>query len=154
MCNKIKKNKDPSCECCQHKIDFDLPEHLLEDFLTGEVTLFVGSGVSTESKNVYPETFFEEIAAELGCEKCDKSFSELMEEYCSQPNGRIKLISEIKKRFDNIKSFPELYRSATEFHRELATLPQIKTIITTNWDTYFEDECGAIIILPGFETGV
>ncbi len=140
----IKNRKTPSCAHCQNNIDFDMPQQLLEDFLRGEVALFVGSGISTESKLVLPLTLYEEVADELGYKKCDKPFSELMERYCSQSNGRIKLLSKIKYRFDNIKSFPELYRIATKFHHELATLPQVKTIITTNWDTYFEDECGAI----------
>lgn len=144
MTNQKKRRKEPSCRRCQNKIDFDMPKHLLDDFLKGDVALFVGSGVSTESKNVLPDSFYEDVAADLGYKKCNKSFPELMEEYCSQPNGRIKLLTKIKYRFDNIKSFPELYRAATQFHSELATLPQVKTIITTNWDTYFEDECGAI----------
>ncbi|MFA5251017.1 MAG: SIR2 family protein [Phycisphaerae bacterium] len=139
-----KNCKEPSCLYCQNNVDFDMPEQLLEDFLIGEVALFVGSGISTESRLVLPLTLYEEVAAELGYKKCDKPFSELMERYCSQSNGKIKLLSKIKYRFDNIKSFPELYRVATKFHHEIATLPQVKTIITTNWDTYFEDECGAI----------
>jgi len=130
---------------CQNKIDFDLPDHLLNDLLLGNVAIFAGSGISTETKNVLPDTLYDSIAIDLGYKKRPyKPFPEIMAEYCSQPNGRIKLLSEIKKRFDNIRSFPDLYSNATKFHRELATLPQIKTIITTNWDTYFEDECGAV----------
>ena len=37
-------------------------------------------------------------------------------------------------------------RQATAFHRELAQIYPIRTVITTNWDTYFEDYCGAIPI--------
>ena len=43
-----------------------------------------------------------------------------------------------------IKSFKDLYTSATRFHKELSTIPFIDTIVTTNWDTYFEDETKAI----------
>jgi NAD-dependent SIR2 family protein deacetylase len=141
---KTDKCRNPSCIWCQNNIDFDLPEQLVDDFMKGEVVIFAGSGISTESKNILPETLYESIAYDLGYKKCHKPFSELMDEYCLKPNGRINLLSEIKARFDNIKSFPELYRDATRFHRELATIPQLKTIITTNWDTYFEDECGAL----------
>jgi hypothetical protein len=147
LVNKMKKIqiKESRCMYCQNKINFDLPNHLLDDLLQGDVAIFAGSGISTETKYVLPDTLFDSIAADLGYKKrLHKSFPEIMEEYCSQPNGRIKLLSEIKRRFDNIGSFPGLYSNATRFHRELATLPQIKTIITTNWDTYFEDECGAI----------
>jgi len=46
-------------------------------------------------------------------------------------------------RFAYIESFPELYVGATAFHRELSTVFQIENIITTNWDDYFERQCGA-----------
>lgn len=135
--------KEPSCTCCANNNEFDFPAHLLTDCLNGEVAIFAGSGISTESKLVLPQTFYDWIAYDVKTKKRSLTFSELMEEYCKQPNGRSMLFSEIKDRLDNIRSFPELYRNATRFHRELSTLPQIKTIITTNWDTYFEDECGA-----------
>lgn len=35
---------------------------------------------------------------------------------------------------------------ATMFHRELSELHFVKTIVTTNWDTYFEDYCAAVPI--------
>ena len=66
-----------------------------------------------------------------------------MDKYCSQPNGRLKLLNEIKERFDHIDSFPELRRAATRFHEELATLFMVKNVVTTNWDTYFEECCNA-----------
>jgi hypothetical protein len=66
-----------------------------------------------------------------------------MSAYCAQPNGRAKLLRAIKDRLDYVNSFPELYRAATRFHRELATLYSVDTIVTTNWDAYFEQECGA-----------
>ena len=69
-----------------------------------------------------------------------------MQLYCDKPNGRKKLLKNIRERFDYIKSFPELERSASSFHRELAELYPIKTIITTNWDTYFEEYCAAVPI--------
>ena len=66
------------------------------------------------------------------------------------PNGRRNLLRKIRERFNYIDSFPEIKRQATAFHRELAPIYQIKTIITTNWDTYFEDCCDAVpITIPG-----
>ena len=56
------------------------------------------------------------------------------------------LLKRIRERFNYISSFPELERQATAFHQELAQIYPIRTIITTNWDTYFEDYCGAIPI--------
>jgi hypothetical protein len=70
-----------------------------------------------------------------------------MSEYCKQPNGRRKLLETIKSRVDNLDSFPELLYCATSFHREIATIPHLDTIITTNWDDYFERFCGATPIV-------
>lgn len=78
----------------------------------------------------------------------DMSFPELMSLFVeSISNGRRKLITKIKERFDYIESFPQLYNMATRFHREVSKNPYINTIITTNWDTYFEDICGCTAII-------
>ena len=133
-------------DCVFHKnnIDFDMPRDLLAELFSDKIALFAGSGISTENENVLGNTFYQEISYDLGYDSCDLPFSSLMEEFCKQTNGRIKLLSKIKHRFDNIDSFPELYRNASRFHRELSTLFYINNIITTNWDSYFESECGAI----------
>lgn len=134
-----------SCGCvrCQNNKPFDMPAGIVESALNGDLVLFCGAGISTESKNVLPFTFYTEVMEELALDDTSLSFSELMQRYCSQPNGRKKLIAKIKARFANIHSFPELERAATQFHKELAELHFIKTIITTNWDTYFEEYCAA-----------
>ena len=131
------------CVFCEAKRPFDMPEGLLDDFLNGKVVLFAGAGISTENRLVLKSTFYEDIADDLGYEDCQLPFSELMDEYCKRPNGRINLLMRIKERFQHIKSFPELYRNATRFHRELATFYPLDAIITTNWDIHFEQECGA-----------
>jgi hypothetical protein len=113
------------------------------ELLNGSVTVFTGAGISTEARSVLKSTFHESVAAEMGYADTSPTFPELMEEYCRQPNGRFKLLKKIKDRFDHIESFPELTRSTTSFHRELGTFFPIRNIITTNWDTYFEQFCKA-----------
>lgn len=113
------------------------------ELLGGNVTVFAGAGISTETRNVLKATFYESVAAEIGKSDPYPAFPELMEEYCRQPNGRLKLLKKIKERFDHIYSFPELARSATRFHRELGTFFPVRNIVTTNWDTYFEEHCKA-----------
>ncbi len=66
-----------------------------------------------------------------------------MEAYCKTASGRVGMLQELRERFDYIYSHQEIYDEATRFHRELATFFPVDTIVTTNWDTYFEDECGA-----------
>lgn len=135
-------NKD-DCVISKHRHEFTCPDNLLDDFMSSNVVLFAGAGISTESRNVLYYTFHDTIKNELGYEDDNISFPELMEEYCNQSNGRIKLISKIKQRLKYIESFPELYGNATKFHTSLATLSPLNTIVTTNWDTYFEDVCNA-----------
>jgi hypothetical protein len=63
--------------------------------------------------------------------------------FCVRPDGRRELLEKIRNRLAYVSSFPELYRTATRFHRELSTLFYVDTYVTTNWDDYFERECGA-----------
>ena len=134
------------CEICKNNKPFELPDEIIEATIKGELVLFCGAGISTEGKNVMPFTFYSSIQEELGIEDDSISFSNLMQRYCEQPNGRKKLLKKIRERFQYIHSFAELERQATKFHRELAEIHPIHTIITTNWDTYFEQYCGAVPI--------
>lgn len=136
---------DKNCDCaiCKHQHNVDIPLELVNQILSGNVTLFTGAGISTESRNVLNTTFYETIFDKVNASEVDLDFPSLMELYCDQANGRFKLLNEIKSRFDTVDSFPELNYSATRFHRELGTLFTIKNIITTNWDTYFERYCKA-----------
>jgi len=127
-----------------------MPAHILEELRKRRVVIFAGAGVSTENKLVLPFTLYEDVRGELGIKpETDISFSQLMTQYCSEVNGRSKLLRKIRERFEHIKSFPELYRRATRFHCELGTLYFIDIIITTNWDDYFECESGAIPFVSG-----
>ena len=136
------------CECaiCKDNKPFILPQEIIDAATKGELVLFCGAGISTESKTVLPFSFYTSVKEELQVEDDNLSFCALMQQYCDCPNGRKKLLKKIRERFNYIHSFPELERRATAFHRELASIFPIKTIITTNWDTYFEEYCGAIPI--------
>jgi NAD-dependent SIR2 family protein deacetylase len=131
------------CDDCKNKHDFELPKDLISDLKSGKIAIFAGAGISTESKSVLKFTLYDDVAWELKYDQCNLPFPELMQEYCNQINGRIKLLAKIRDRFKHIKSFPELYSVATRFHESMSTLFPLKTIVTTNWDTYFEDECNA-----------
>jgi len=138
--------KKPKCECfiCKDQKPFQFDKTLVNEFMNGRVVIFAGAGVSTESPKVLNCSLYESVADDLGLSDCRLSFSELMERCDKQPNGRIELLKKVKQRFGVIESFPELFRFATRFHAELATFYPINTIITTNWDTFFEDVCGAV----------
>ncbi len=135
------------CECalCANNKPFDMPKEIIDAVVKEDLVLFCGAGVSTEKKSVLPYSFYSNIQEELGITE-DLSFCDLMQKYNDRPNGRRNLLKKIKERLKYIDAFPELHRHATAFHRELSQIYQIKTIITTNWDTYFEDYCGAVPI--------
>lgn len=137
---------DCKCAICKNNKSFDLSNEIIKAAINDNLVLFCGAGISTEGKNVLPFTFYTAIMDELEITDDSNSFSQLMQLYCDMPNGRRKLLKKIRDRFKYIRSFPELERRATAFHRELAEIYPIKTIITTNWDTYFEEYCGAIPI--------
>jgi NAD-dependent SIR2 family protein deacetylase len=134
-------DKSKTCECalCGNDKQFTVPEHLIEQIAKGNVIVFAGAGISTEAKDKAQHTFYEAIAHELGIDGL--SFPSLMSRYCSQPDGRIKLLSKIKDRFEYFKSFEEFYFSMSRFHRSLAPIHTITDVITTNWDDFFEREC-------------
>ena len=136
-----------SCTCiiCQNKLPFDIPDQLYETFLKGDIVLFAGAGISTENRSVFPYTLYEEVCGDIKIKPSEgSSFPKVMDKFCNQPNGRSMLLQKIRNRFSYIWSFSELYLRATAFHQELSTLYPIDTIVTTNWDDYFEKKCGAI----------
>jgi len=133
----------PDCIRCARRRPFTLPKEIITAAREGRLTIFAGAGVSTESPSVLPVTLYDEVKRELDDITDDLTFPQLMSRYWAQPDGPTRLLQMIKHRFTHIQTFPELYRAACEFHRELATIPQIQNIITTNWDDLFEQECAA-----------
>lgn len=132
------------CPYCKNNLPFDIPEELMDELLAGRLVVFAGAGISTENPNIFKNSFYETIKAELK-EESSISFPELMSRFCnSQPNGRVKLMQRIKHRFDYCHQFRELYNESVNFHQELSSFPMITDIITTNWDDFFERECNAV----------
>ncbi|MBX9461841.1 MAG: SIR2 family protein [Aquamicrobium sp.] len=131
------------CDCayCKNEKGFAFPPELLERIASGDVVIFAGAGISTENRAHCKTTLYEEIKHELAEER-DLDFPSLMDAYCAQPDGRIKLIQKIKKRVDYFSSFRGFRVPMTRFHRAILPLYMITDIITTNWDNYFEEESG------------
>ncbi|MGG0940761.1 SIR2 family protein [Bacillus subtilis] len=142
------ESKNCECEVCKNNHEFNLPSDIIEAVQNRNLVVFSGAGVSTESRSVYNYSLYEEIRDSLNLDRSTNlSFSELMSQFCKQPNGRAKLLRKIKDRLDYVSSFPELERRASNFHNELSTIHQITEIITTNWDDLFERKCGAVPIV-------
>lgn len=133
----------PDCAFCEHNLQFELPEAVVRAAKRGGLTIFAGAGVSTESKLVYPTTLYEELQDALEWDpEDDPSFPQVMSAY-EERFGRRQLIAEITERLEYVESFPFITAAASRFHRELSTISHINKIITTNWDTAFEDYCQA-----------
>jgi len=132
-----------------------LPSEIVSAYQVGNLIIFAGAGVSTESVGIYPSAFYQWIKDELKLPKeAQISFPKLMSLYCSPPRSRKDLLQAINNRIDYVRTFPELYNRATEFHQELSTIPHLDEIFTTNWDDCFERECDATPIVTGQDFAV
>jgi NAD-dependent SIR2 family protein deacetylase len=139
------------CVFCQRKLPFDLPDEIIKATINGDLVIFAGAGISTETKDIFKETLYEDVLADMeNPPKEELDFPSLMALYCkTNINGRQKLLQKVKYRFDYCQQFSELYNRASQFHQELSSIYFIKSIVTTNWDDYFEKECGAVpIVVP------
>lgn len=134
-----------SCEClwCRVERPFDMPEQLAHACFAGDLVVFAGAGISTEARLVLPFTLYDHVLAELELDPSENlSFPNLMTRF-EEARGRMALLATIKERLDYVKSFPNMDGQASLFHRELAGLFTVRNIVTTNWDDYFEQCCGA-----------
>src|SRR5215510_5962401 len=134
---------EPECDICKDELPFELPEHLLRAAEHSRLVIFAGAGISTERTSVFPSSFLQDIKDDLNSSRSDLTFPEAMSMFCERPDGRSELLLKIRGRIDYVRNHPELHCNATGFHRELSTIWQIQDIITTNWDDFFERECGA-----------
>ena len=144
---ELHQGQHPDCAVCKLHKDFSMPDAIIKAAEQSNLVIFAGAGISTENPNVFYWNFYNEIKDETGLKEDEEaSFPKVMSLF-EASKGKKELVQRIKKRFDYVEAFPELYRRAVSFHRELSTLPFIREIITTNWDDYFEKECGAIPIV-------
>ncbi len=139
-----------NCDYCKFNLSFDMPTEIIKAVKENNLVIFAGAGISTENKLCFKSSLYQNVKVELEVDNEEElSFSKVMSLFCNQINGRKRLIQKIKERFDYVESFPELYKRATRFHSALGTIHSIKEIITTNWDDYFEKECGATPFVTG-----
>jgi hypothetical protein len=136
------------CALCGQDHPFEMPTELVDAALAGQLVIFAGAGISTEGRTAYPSTFMESLAAELGDTKPPEVFPEVMTRY-EVRFGRRQMLNRLQERLEYIEAFPELLLIVTRFHRELSTAWFLDQVVTTNWDTYFEDYGAATpIVVP------
>lgn len=115
-----------------------MDDHLLSEIEKHNCVIFAGAGISTETRGTHPNTLYDQLRHETKSTDYP-TFWDLIDRFETQPNGRQKIIELVKSRFAYIDGFRDLRQQATRFHRALGNAPYFKTIITTNWDRYFED---------------
>src|ERR1035437_604524 len=82
-----------TCVVCQNEQEFEIPDHLMKQLTMGNAVIFAGAGVSTETRAVFPWTFYEEIHEALGMPQKERpAFPKLMSLYCKRPDGRRELL--------------------------------------------------------------
>lgn len=135
-----------SCKWCALDLEFELPDEVVRAYERDELVIFAGAGISTEVPTVLSETLFQRARALA--ETDAETFPQVMQAF-QDKFDRATLVKEIRSRFSYADSFPSARRAARQFHAELATLPKIRDIVTTNWDTYFEEECLATPFVVG-----
>jgi len=134
-----------TCGCLQCELDrdFEMPPEVQKACLDGELVIFAGAGISTESRMVVQHPLYLQMLLEVGMDPRESpSFPSVMTEY-EALNGRGALLERIKEHLDYVQSFPNIDGEAGRFHSALAGVYTIKDIVTTNWDDYFERNCGA-----------
>lgn len=145
VAQKEHREADETCQClsCRQDRPFQLPEALGKACVEGDVVIFAGAGISTESPLVVPLPLYFEMKVDAGIDPRTKlSLPEVMTAY-EDARGRAAMLERIKKHLDMVKSFPKLDNQAGRFHSELAGIFTITEIFTTNWDDYFERKCSA-----------
>ena len=85
--NKTSPSKE-YCDYCKDYHDFVFPDDLFESIVNHEVVVFAGAGISTEGRNIFPSTLYQDILAEIGHSTDNlPSFSQAMSEFCRNKGG-------------------------------------------------------------------
>jgi SIR2-like domain len=129
----------------------ELPEELYEDLLAQRVVIFAGAGTTTESgSKLHPgPTFYESVKAKCKYPKTkpDPPFPDLMQYFCDHVDGgqRNRLVSSAIERIETFAAPGDENRFATMFAYELAKLPYVDRIVTTNWDPFLEQSMNILV---------
>lgn len=128
--------EDSRCLVCGLDFDFDLPQRIVEAARRHQLVIFAGAGISTETRDVFPFSIYDMAVERLDDPSIpsDYSFPDLMQKF-QDTFGRTELVKLISAKLDSVDGFRRARSQARRFHRELATMPYVVDIATTNWDT-------------------
>jgi hypothetical protein len=121
--------------------------------LQQRVIIFAGAGTTTESGSrlFSGQNFYESIKEKCRYPKTkpEPSFPDLMQYFCDQVDGgqRNRLVSAAIARIELFAAPGEENSIATMFANELARVPYIDRIVTTNWDPFLEQSMNILIAM-------
>jgi len=111
--------------------------------------LFAGAGISTEMAPYGTPTFYDIIKAKARypAKLPPPPFPDLMQYFCEKVDGgqRNRLTREILDRIAWFSAPGEVNNFATMFHHLVAEISQFDSIVTTNWDPFFERSLNILV---------
>lgn len=126
-----------------------VPDVLYDDIKSGNCVLFVGAGVSTEGGTYGEPTLYDTIRKKVGITDDEDNipFPDLMQLYCDKIDGghRNRLTREIISRIEMFSMPGEGNLTTTLFHSHAAEIPYFNRIVTTNWDTFLEQNMNVLV---------
>ena len=125
--------------------------HLIDKIRIGKVILWVGAGFSGYAGIPSGNQLMEQLIATSGQREYleglqEKTLNNIAEEYV-QLHGRQELLKVVKKEID-------IHPADISLHLKLKEIPQINTVITTNYDKLFEIAYGESIFSIVRNTGL
>jgi hypothetical protein len=129
-----------------------VPSNLIEDIVNEECVLFLGAGASTEGQGT---GYWREFLIDELVEKCSpprkisKRLPDVAQYFCEKMDagnkGKLRRI--ILKRIQRFMNTPEAFGRVTTCHLIIASIPQFRIVVTTNWDQFMERAMNVVPIV-------
>lgn len=115
-------------------------DSLFQKVRNEDVIIWAGAGLSISSGypsgNKLKDIFYESLTpSEKSMVSVDMSLQDLTEAICTLKGNRHHVISTLNEIFGKYPTIP------SDVHKKISLIPQLKTIITTNYDKLFELNC-------------
>jgi hypothetical protein len=124
-------------------------DELYREIVRGGCVPFAGAGISTEGGPYSKPTLYETVKylARYSKKKPAPSFPDLMQYYCDRcDSGRKhRLLRLIIERLEQFCEHSEIHTMTTMVHDAIAQIPQLRVIVTTNWDRFFEERLNVLL---------
>jgi len=129
-----------------------VPANLIDDIVNEECVVFLGAGASTEGQGT---SYWRELLVDELIAKCkpppriSKRLPDVAQYYCDtmDAGNKGKLCRIILERIRRFMNTPDAFRTVTICHSIIASIPQFKIIVTTNWDQFMERAMNVVPIV-------